>query len=337
MKKPLRCVLMATLLSPLACDAQTTIRVTSVLTVIEVITQDPKTGMPALDLKKQDFRLTDNGKELPISTFDSGAHYSTQPFVLWFVVLCNERGKVAGSAEFVGKVNLFRPALDHLDKSDNVAVAHWCDNGETQLDLLPTTDRDKAVDVLSQTIKPIKFMGGGPDADHVGEITFRRMVRLIIQDALGRNPRPLPVIVFLDGDHTGQPLDELNKVVDDFLQTSGIVFGIKDRTVRDMAPLTTEQAQILHYMAYSTGGQYFSVFPDNYAAALDMVLLQVHFRYNLGFVPPALDGKRHRLTIELTGPAKAAHKDLQLRYREEYIPVSGNPSWVEEPAIHPQP
>jgi len=44
---------------------------------------------------------------------------------------------VAGSAQFVGKEALFRPALDHLDEQDMVGVAHWCDNGETELDLRP--------------------------------------------------------------------------------------------------------------------------------------------------------------------------------------------------------
>ena len=37
----------------------------------------------------------------------------------------------------------------------------------------------------------------------------------------------LPVIVFLHGDHTGQPHGELNKLVDYFLETSCIVFGIR--------------------------------------------------------------------------------------------------------------
>jgi hypothetical protein len=321
--------LIAGMLFPYSSVAQDTIRVTTALTIVEVITQDPKNGLPVLDLKKEDFRITDNGKEVPISTFDTGAHYGTQPVVIWFVVLCNERGKVGGSAEFFGRINLFRPALDHLDKTDTVGVAHWCDNGETKLDLLPTNDRDKAIEVLSQAIKPIKFMGGG-DANRVGEVTYRKMVRLIIQDAQNRNPRPLPVIVFLDGDRTGQPLGELNQVVNDLLETSGIVFGIKDKIVPDMSPLVNgEQEQISHYMAYKTGGQYFAVFPDNYATALDMIFIQLHFRYDLGFRPPALDGKRHRLDVELTGQAKADHKGIRLSYRGEYIPVSEKPSWLQ--------
>ena len=321
--------LIAALLFPHLCVSQDTIRVTTALTIAEVSTLDPKTGLPVLDLKKQDFRVTDNGKEVPISTFDSGAQYGTQPVVIWFVVLCNERGKMGGSAEFVGRVNLFRPALDHLDKSDTVGVAHWWDNGETKLDLLPTNDRDKTIEVLSQAIKPIKFMGGG-DADKVGEATYRRMARSLIQDAQNRNPRPLPVIVFLDGDRTGQPLGALNQVVDDLLETSGIVFGIKDKHVPDMLPLANgEQEQISHYMAYHTGGQYFSVFSEDYATSLDMIFVQLHFRYDLGFRPPSIDDKRHRLNVELTGQAKSDHKGIRLRYREEYIPVSEKPSWLK--------
>jgi len=72
--------------------------------------------------------------------------------------------------------------------------------------------------------------------DEVGEETFREMVRLIIRDAYQRNPKPLPVILFLHGDHTGQPRRELDKVVDDLLETSAVVFGIRDN-----------QSAVLHF------------------------------------------------------------------------------------------
>jgi hypothetical protein len=81
--------------------------------------------------------MFDNGNEVPITSFDSGAHYSTHLFILWLAVICNEGGKIGGSKEFVGKERLFRPALDHLDQHDSVGVLHWCDNGEIRLDLLP--------------------------------------------------------------------------------------------------------------------------------------------------------------------------------------------------------
>ena len=42
---------------------QTTIRVQSSLVLIDVLSQDPKTGLPVEDFKKEDFRVYDNGHE----------------------------------------------------------------------------------------------------------------------------------------------------------------------------------------------------------------------------------------------------------------------------------
>jgi hypothetical protein len=310
-----------------AASAQApTIRVQSSLVLVDVISQDLKSGLPIRDFKKEDFRVFDNRHEVPIATFDAGA--DMRPIALWLVVICNEGGVVGASAEFGGKESLFRSALDHLEKHDTVGVAHWCDNGETQLDLLPTEDRDSPLHVLAESLKPIPFRGGTGDTDAVGEETFRKMIRLIIRDAYQRNPKPLPVIVFLHGDHTGQPRHELDKLVDDFLETSGIVFGIRDNRSARLLFLLGEQAKIMHYMAKHTGGQYFSAPPPGYAAALDAVLTQLHLRYELGFIPPAIDGKRHELRVELTKEAKEEHRRVRLRFRPEYIPVREEPEWA---------
>ena len=303
-----------------------TFRVQSSLVLVDVISQDLKSGLPVRDFKKEDFHVSDNQHEVRIATFDAGA--DTRPIALWLVVICNEGGIAGASAEFVGKESLFRSALDHLEKHDTVGVAHWCDNGETQLDLLPTEDRDSPIHVLAESLKPIPFKGGTDDTDAVGEETFRKMIRLIIRDAYGRNPKPLPVIVFLHGDHTGQPRRELDKLVDDFLETSGIVFGIRDDRSAGLLFLIGEQAKILHYMAKHTGGQYFSAPPSGYAAALEAVLVQLHFRYELGFNPPAIDGKRHEIRVGLTKEAKQEHKRVRLRFRPEYIPVREEPEWA---------
>ena len=277
-------------------SGQATIRAQSSLVLVDVFSRDPKTGLPIRDFKKEDFRLFDNRQEVRIATFDAGAQYDTRAITVWLVVICNEGGIVGASAEFMGKESLFRPALDHLQSHNTVGVAHWCDNGETRIDLLPTEDRDSPIRVLAETLRPIAFEGGTSATDEVGEEIFRKMIRLIIGDAYRRNPRPLPVIVFLYGDHTGQPRRELDKLVDDFLETSGTVFGIRDYQSAVLHFLIGEQAQILHYMAKHTGGQYFSASPAGYADVLEAILMQLHFRYELGFVPVAIDGKRHELT-----------------------------------------
>ena len=324
------CFLAVCASAPIATAQAPTIRVQSSLVLVDVITQDRKSGLPVRDFKKGDFRLFDNRHEVRVATFDAGARYDTRSITLWLVVICNESGlpKFGASAEFLGQEALFRPALNHLEPHDSVGVAHWCDNGDSQLDLLPTEDRDKAIQELSEALKPIPFEGGTSASDEAGEQAFRKLIRLIIRDAYRRNPKPLPVIVFLHGDHTGQPHGELNKLVDDFLETSGIVFGIRDYRSPNLHFIIGEQAKIMHYMAKHTGGQYFSTSSSEYVRTLETILMQLHFRYELGFIPPAIDGKRHELRVELTKEAKAGHKGLRLRYRPEYIPVREEPEWA---------
>ena len=83
-----------------------------------------------------------------------------------------------------------------------------------------------------------------------------------------------------------------------------------------------------HAWRIITGGEYFSVPPSEYEKSLDTILMQLHFRYELGFIPPAIDGKRHEPRVELTKAATAEHKGLRLRHRPEYIPVQEEPEWA---------
>ena len=64
-----------------------------------------------------------------------------------------------------------------------------------------------------------------------------------------------------------------------------------------------------------------SVTPTTYADGLEEILRQLHFRYELGFRPEALDGKRHKLNVKLAEAVKSQHKGVRLRYRLAYVPV----------------
>ena len=135
------------------------------------------------------------------------------------------------------------------------------------------------------------------------------------------------MIVFLDGDHTAQNEYDLDQVVDDVLQTSGIVFGIQDQSA-DSQPTDPTGAigNISHYMAAQTGGQYLIAYPRDYATALEMILTQLHFRYQWGFIPPKIDGKRHELNVELTKEAQQKYKGIQLKFRSEYFALNDVPT-----------
>lgn len=282
---------------------QTTIRVNSSLVLVDVITQDAKTFLPLAGLKKEDFRVFDNDSEMAIQSFDVGARYGTRPISLWFVVICNEWDWDENGSGFMRrKSSLLRPALDHLDKNDTLGIAHWCDNQTFKIDYTPSRDFDAALAALE------KLFHGWPKGvgTRAGELALQGMLGLILENVHRTKPEPLPVIVFLYGDHSGMEREEVDDLLNDLLQTSGIVYGINDGAV-PVSPVYLDnqhaQPNVAHFLAVKTGGQFFSVEPKMYATALDDILVQVHFRYVLGFRPLAFDGKTHKLRVELTNAA----------------------------------
>src|SRR5438045_4830293 len=136
---------------PTATAQAPTIRVQSSLVLVDVITQDRKSGLPVRDFKKGDFRLFDNRHEVRVATFDAGARYDTRSITLWLVVICNESGlpKFGASAEFLGEESLLRPALDHMEAHYRVGVAHWCDYGGSGIVLSPSEDSDRGMEYMS--------------------------------------------------------------------------------------------------------------------------------------------------------------------------------------------
>lgn len=308
-------------LAETAVAPQTTIRVNTSLVLVDVITQDAKTALPLKDLKKSDFRVFDNGSEMDIQSFDVGARFGTRPVALWFVVICNEDNwDEKGSGFIRGQGQLLRPALNHLDKNDTFAVAHWCDNGKQQIDAMPSQDIDESLNKLDALFHK-RPVGTGT---RKGELALQGMLRSILDISRSTTPQPLPVIVFLYGDHSGMAREEVDDILKDLLETSVIVFGINDGAVPVSSIFLANfhaQPNVARFLAVKTGGQFFSVPPKMFGTALDDILVQVHFRYVLGFQPPALDGKRHNLTVQLTDAAKTKFPDARLAFRPVYIPI----------------
>ena len=128
------------------------------------------------------------------------------------------------------------------------------------------------------------------------------------------------------------PKSEANHFIDELLETSAVAFGLRDRRSPHIWWLPGEQREVAHYIAGETGGQYLDVTPDAYCSGLEQILQQLHFRYELGFHPPALDGKRHKLTVKLSGEKKNQHVKIRLRYRAAYVLVS--PESQEAQVVH---
>ena len=298
-------------------SADITFHSSSDLVLVDVIVL--KNGLPDKTLKQRDFEVFDNDHPVSIKTFDNGAQFTTRPLALWFVVQCNMQGYEAkGSGLFTGQISLFEPALKYIERQDTVAVAHWCDDGRSNIDLSPTAIIDEVPIVLEQALAI------GPDTkthDRAGELALQSTLEKIVDTTRLSKPEPLPVLIFLYGDYSSMNGAEANHFIDELLETSAIAFGVRDHRSPHLLFAPGEQRAIAHYIATQTGGQYFDASPESYASALAEILEQLHFRYELGFKPEALDGKRHKLRVQLADTVKNQHKDVRLRYRLAYVPV----------------
>jgi hypothetical protein len=305
--------------APVSHSPEITLHSSSNLVLVDVMALNAKIGLPDKTLTRDDFRMFDNGQPVSIKTFDSGAKFTTRPLALWFVVQCNMRGYEAkGSGLFAGQISLLKPPLKDLEKQDTVAVAHWCDDGQSKLDLLPTSDIDAAATTLEQVLVP---MPDTKDHDRKGELALQKTLQLIIDATHSLVPEPLPVVIFLYGDYSGMDRSEADHFIDELLETSAVAYGLRDRRSPRIL-LIGEQGAVANYIATQTGGQYLRVTPKTYAKGLEEILQQLHCRYELGFKPEALDGKRHKLRVELAAAAKNRHKEVRLRSRAAYVPVA---------------
>ena len=291
----------------------------SELVLVDVIARNAKNGLPDKTLKESDFQVFDNDQPVAFKTFDSGAQFTTRPLALWFVVQCNMQGyEGKGSGLFTGQISRFEPALKYIEKQDTVAVAHWCDDGRSNLDLLPTRIIKDAPILLEQALAT------GPDTkthDRAGELALQSTLQHIVDTTRSSKPEPLPVLIFLYGDYSSMNRSEANHFIDELLETSAIAFGVRDHRSQHLLFAPGEQRAIAHYMATQTGGQYFDASPETYASALAEILQQLHFRYELRFKPEALDGKRHKLRVQFADTVKDQRKAVRLRYRLAYVPI----------------
>ena len=305
--------------APVNNSPEITLHSSSNLVLVDVIALNARSGLPDKTLTRDDFRIFDNGQPVSIKTFDSGAKFTTRPLALWFVVQCNMQGYEAkGSGLFAGQISLFKPPMKGLEKQDTVAVAHWCDDGQSKLDLLPTSDIDEAAATLEQVLVPVPDTN---DHNRKGELALQKTLQLIIDATHSVVPEPLPVVIFLYGDYSGMDSSVANRFVDELLETSAVAYGLRDRRSPRIW-LIGEQAAVANYIATQTGGQYLRVTPKTYAKGLEEILQQLHCRYELGFKPEALDGKRHKLRVELAVAGKNQHKAVRLRSRAAYVPVA---------------
>jgi hypothetical protein len=324
-----------------------TLHLSSNLTLVDVTVSDRRAGLltqePLTDLKREDFRVFDDGHEMPIDSFDIGAQHTTRPIALWLIVQCNDSQPAGHHSMFLhGKTKLLEPALKSLAADDLVGVAHWCDNGDALLDLAAGHDTNAAIATVEDVLNKKPITG---TQTRNGELAMQRMIRLVLKATNERVTHLEPIFLFLYGDRCGTHVEEAESILKDLLESSAIVYGLNDGTwyavVRSDqsttpsigldaeppgAPSATRPEMtyhLVHYYSHETGGMVYSTLnPTHLSDALNTLLTQLQLRYTIGFRPLNLDGKRHHLKVELTPSARKRFKSAEFHFRLDYIPVA---------------
>ncbi|HEY6764787.1 MAG TPA: hypothetical protein VI386_08440 [Candidatus Sulfotelmatobacter sp.] len=327
---PCVCIAAFSQTSPQDSD-RLTFRIKTQLVLVDVIAEYDQTQVHTrallTDLKREDFRVFDNRKEIPIHSFDVGATGGTRPIALWLIVQSPLGFEKGWASDFLrGNTQFLKPALAHLDANDAVGVAHWCDDGVAAIDLPPGHDPDAALGAIDHLLNQKVFYKD----NRSGELAMQKMIRLMVSNVHHATPDRLPILLFLYGDHCATYVAEADRIIEKVLETSGIVFGMSDGSwlIEPHSLFIGDQIRYLaHYYSRETGGEFYTTAdPKLFSAALDYILSQVYLRYTIGFKPLASDGKIHTLKVELTTDAQSRFRGVQLRFRRKYLPVKTHPS-----------
>ncbi len=224
-----------------------------------------------------------------------------------------------GSGPFRERIDDFRSVLGSSTGSDTFGVAHWCDDGTSDLDLFPTKDPDLTLHTLQQVLIITTTVNSH---DRTGELALQAALQKIIHATQAQVPERIPAVIFLYDDYSAMPRGEADQFVDQLLSSAITVYGLRDSgspKIRMVGWLGGEKPAIATYIATQTGGSYLSVGAAQYADGLGRILNELHARYELGFTPQVLDGKRHSLRVTLSGEARKKHPSTKLTYRSGYV------------------
>src|ERR1035438_2757253 len=131
------------------------------------------------DLEKEDLPVFDNDHEMPIRSFDIGAHYEPRPIALGLTVQCNEGDQSEWHSGFLrNKTQLPKPALAGLPIDDAIGVAHWCDEGTASVDLPAGRDPGAAVVAVDRVISGHAVL----EENRNSAVAMQKMIRMVLDN-----------------------------------------------------------------------------------------------------------------------------------------------------------
>ncbi|MGB9466007.1 MAG: VWA domain-containing protein [Candidatus Acidiferrum sp.] len=274
-------------------------------------------------LHREDFHVFDNGAEQPITDFlniDDPAQ----------ILLLIEAGPAVYLLEG-GHLQAVHALLDGLSTGDRIAIARYNDAPEPILDFTP----DKLV--TAAALDQLRFNLG------FGQLNLASSLATAL-DWLAHVPGKKSLVLLSTGVDTSPPAAAQNLLVR-LKSTDVRVLAIslggelrgakpaeKKHSKKDQAPPEKSQAAAegfaraddeLKAIAEANGGRaYFPRTTKDFEEVFTEIAQLVRHEYNLGFIPPAHDGKLHSIEVRVTtspgatsNPAPAYRVD----HRQAYV------------------
>jgi len=282
-------------------------------------------GRSAPGLRREDFRIFDNGVEQPISGFVP----SEEPARLVFLI----EGSTAdyllvrlGKSPFLGADNL----LNNISAIDRVAIVTFSKGPQLVLDFTP--DKRQARQVLQEVNSQFLSLRASATS---GWQNLSSSVAATI-DWLASFPGSKIIVVLCTGIDTSP--SESWQVVQQKLKISDVrilalsTFGDfrkptkhKKLSVDDRADRTfvnegiTQSDELLRQLSEASGGRaYFPKDAKDFSRAYGEIAQLVRSEYTLEFVPPAYDSQVHAIKVKLK------HSSYRAGYRPAYLAPSSS-------------
>jgi VWFA-related protein len=287
--------------------AQQTLRVDA-RTVAVYATVTDRDGRLVPDLDREAFEVRDNGKPQPITVFSN----DIQPIRV--VMMLDRSGSMRGNFRLVEQAA--GEFVRRLRPDDKARIGSFAEKIEIHPDEF-TSDQRELLNVL-QSDMPV--MGPTPLWNALDEAVA----------ALSEQEGRKVVLVFSDGGDAPN-FGLKNRSVMDVMrraqQEDVMVYAIGLQTTVLRGPSrrggigsmtgsmsVTRPDPALGTIAEDTGGGYFELTrADDLRSAFARVADELHRQYALGFEPPKLDDKMHRIEVRLTT------QGMKARARKEYF------------------
>jgi Ca-activated chloride channel family protein len=260
------------------------------------------------DLVREDFEIRDSGKPQPLTVFSN----EVQPITV--VMMLDRSGSMRGN---FGLVSAAAEAfVRRLEPGDKARIGNFADRIAIQPETF-TSDKDELVRVLRAEM-PVQ----GPSP--VWNAVDAAIAALREQE--GRRV----VLVFSDGADAPMNFRFDNRSIMDVMrraqQENVMVYaiGLQSTVLRgpsggrggfSAGSLTSQRPDPgLATVAEDTGGGYFEMNRgEDLASTFARVADELHHQYALGFEPPKLDDRMHKLEVKIHRPG------MKARARKEYF------------------